>query len=71
MKPVMSEKHDKRGRRLTFQPNDRMHFAKLMRQHGVRGAQRMSDVPVSINTLIRIAREFDIVFKKGKRRKAA
>ena len=42
-----------------------------MRKHGVRGAQRMSDVPVCINTLIKIAREFDIVFKKGKRRKVA
>ena len=67
----MNEKKDKRGRPLTFQSNDRKHFAKLMRQHGVRGAQRMSNVPVSIDTLVKIAREFDIVFKKGNRPKAA
>ncbi len=62
----------KRGRPPTFHAQDRQHFADLIRQHGVRGARDASDVPVCCKTLIKIAREFDIPLKSGRRpRKAA
>lgn len=61
----------KRGRPQTFQMEDRRRFAELIRQHGIRGAKRVSEVSISRSTLIKICREFGIALKKGKRGKKA
>ena len=66
----MEEKR-KRGRPPTFQSEDRKRFAELIRQHGIRGTIRISEVPICNMTLIKIAREFGISLKMGKRKKAA
>ena len=54
-----------------FELQDREKFAELIRQHGIRGAQRVSEVPICCGTLIKIAREFGISLQIGKRKKAA
>ena len=56
-----------RGRPPTFTSEDREYFAELIRECGVRGAQRQSKLSVSKATLIGVAREHGIVMKKGKR----
>lgn len=62
----------KRGRPPTFHPQHRQYFAELIRQYGVHGARHVSKLRVCHATLIKIAREFGIVLKKGRRsRKAA
>lgn len=60
-------KKRKRGRPDTFKCSTRKKFARLIREHGARGASAVSDVPVSLSTLLTIAREFDIELKKGRR----
>lgn len=59
----------KRGRPPTFRMEDRRKFAALIRQHGIRGAQRVSEVSICPETLIKIAREFQITLKTGRREK--
>jgi hypothetical protein len=54
------------GRPLTFNYEARENFANLIRMYGARGAREVSDVPVSVETLLKIAREFDIPLKKGR-----
>jgi hypothetical protein len=67
---VQSER--KRGRPVTFLRDDREYLADLIREHGIRGARRAATIPVSQNTMLKIAREFGIRLPKGKRpRKAA
>lgn len=62
----------KRGRPFTFKLSHRRRLAELVRNYGARGAQAASATPVSIGTLLTIAREFEIELKKGRRpRKAA
>ena len=61
----------KRGRPRKFQAEDRRQLADLIREHGIRGARRESKVSISQLTMIRIAREFGISLKKGKRPKKA
>lgn len=66
------EKQRRRGRPLTFSWEERAYLAELVRAHGVRGARRNSEIPVCQQTLSKIAAEFSIILKKGKRpRKAA
>lgn len=59
-----------RGRPKTFTLSEREYLAELIRQHGIRGSQRVSTIPVSMPTLTRIGREFGMVLPKGKRRSA-
>jgi hypothetical protein len=57
---------------LTFKYAVRRKLADLIREHGARGACDISTVPVSVGTLLKIAHEFDVPLKKGRRpRKAA
>lgn len=60
----------KRGRPFTFSDAERQKLAELIRQHGARGAQRVSWTPISLSTLLEVAREFEIELKKGRRRAA-
>lgn len=64
-------KKRKRGRPYTFKYPTREKFARLIREHGARGAHAVSDVPVSLSTLLKIACEFDIELKKGRRPRRA
>ncbi len=60
------------GRPLTFRIAQRRKLAELVRQHGARGAKEVAPVPISVGTLLKIAKEFGIVLKHGRRpRKAA
>ncbi len=61
----------KRGRPFTFQVHRREQFAELIRQHGARRAGELSEIPISIATLLKIAREFGIELKKGRRPRQA
>ena len=56
-----------RGRPATFDLRARKHFARLIQQHGVRGARAVSKIPVSQHTLTKIAREFGISLPAGRR----
>ena len=62
-----SEKRDGRGRKPKFFPEDRKNLAELIRQHGIRGAQRHAGMPVCRTTLAKIAREYGIQFTRGRR----
>lgn len=57
----------KRGRPYTFSHDDRKHLAELIREHGVRGARREASVSVSHHTLIKIAQEFGVRLRRGRR----
>ncbi len=61
----------KRGAPRRFSLEDRRRFAELIRQFGIRGAQRTSENSISISTLIKIARDYGISLNRGKRTKAA
>jgi hypothetical protein len=61
----------KRGRPPTFESETRKMLAGLIRQHGARRAQEFAPVPVSVGTLLKIAREHGITLKKGRRPKRA
>ncbi len=61
----------KQGRPLTFKRPQRRELAELIRQHGARGAQEVAPVPISVGTLLKIAEEFGIELKKGRRRRLA
>ncbi len=56
-----------RGRPPTFDLVARQYFAELLRVHGARRAREMSEIPISVQTLLKIAREFGIPLKKGRR----
>lgn len=57
----------RQGRPPTFKRPQRRQLAELIRQHGVRGAQEVSPTPISAATLQKIAREFAISLRKGRR----
>jgi transposase len=57
-----------RGRLPTFDPRTRKYFARLIGKHGLRGAAVASKVPVSVATLAKVANEFGIQLKAGRRR---
>jgi len=61
----------KQGRPFTFKYEDRRKFAELIRQHGARRARDVASKPVSVGTLLKIAREFEIPLKKGRRPREA
>ena len=64
-------KKRRRGRPPTFLPADRQYLAKLIRAHGIAGAQRHANLSVCNGTLIKIARDFGIVLPKGRSRRSA
>ena len=55
------------GRPLAYKLGDREQFAQLIRQCGVRGAREKLARKVCIATLLRVAGEFGIELKKGRR----
>jgi hypothetical protein len=61
----------KRGRPPTFTPAQRKQFAKAIRKHGVRQTCATSPIPVSMKTLLKIAHDFKIELKPGRRPKQA
>jgi len=61
----------RRGRPPTFKPRDRRHVADLIRQHGARGAVEAANKPISMSTVLKIAQEFGIELKKGRRPRMA
>jgi hypothetical protein len=65
------EKKRRRGRPPTFLPADRRYLAKLIRKNGIAETKRKAKLQVSSHTLLKIAREFDIVLAKGRRRRTA
>lgn len=64
-------KKKRRGRPLTFKGKLRFKLAKLVEKHGATGAKELSPVPISEHTLLKIAHEYAIPLKKGKRPKTA
>lgn len=60
-----------RGRRLTFDLDVRRALAMLIAEHGARGAREVAPVPISLGTLLRIAGEFGVKLKKGRRLKSS
>lgn len=61
----------KRGRPATFESEARQMLADLIRQHGARRAREFASIPISVATLLKIAREHGIKLKKGRRTKRA
>lgn len=61
----------RRGRPPTFLPADRRYLAKLIQTNGINGARRQAKVSICNGTLIKIAREFNIELKTGRRKSAA
>lgn len=62
----------RRGRPFTFKQAQRRKLAELVQQHGARGAKEVAPVSISVGTLLKIAHEFRIELKHGRRpRKAA
>ena len=64
-------KKDGRGRRPTFGVSERAWLADLIRQHGIRGTQRVAGVSICINTLIKIGREHSIQLPRGRGQRRA
>ena len=58
---------ERRGRRLTFDPETRRMLAELIRQHGARRARECALVSISVGTLLKIAHEHGVELKKGRR----
>lgn len=55
------------GRPVTYRLNDRQQFAELIRQFGARGAREKLARRVCMGTLLKIASEFGIELKRGRR----
>jgi transposase len=62
----MDEK-PRRGRPPTFTEGDRQHLAESIRQHGIQGTLRNAHIRISAQTLSKIAREFGIALRPGRR----
>jgi hypothetical protein len=60
-------KKETRGRPTTFKPAQRRELAQLVRKHGASRARKLSAVPISMGTLLKIAREFGIELNRGRR----
>lgn len=57
----------KRGRSFTFTIRQRVEFAEMIREYGARGTCERSTVPICLQTVLKIAREFQIPLQKGRR----
>ena len=66
----MTEKRS-RGRPATYDYQRRYELAELIQEHGARGAQALLDHPIALETLLKIAREFRIELKPGRRPRRA
>lgn len=66
----MSDKN-RRGRPPIYSNDDRRQLAEMIRLHGARRLREVYSVAVSMGTLLKIAHDFDIVLKKGRRPRAA
>ena len=64
-------KADGRGRPVTFQLEERQRLAELIQVYGARPTKDLAGVPISVPTLLKIAKEFDINLKKGRRSREA
>lgn len=62
---------ERRGRPAIYSLSDRRRLAGLIRLHGATQAREASGRAVSMPTLLKIAREFGIELKRGRRAKAA
>lgn len=60
--------HPKQGRPFTYSCEPRSHFAELIRQHGARRTRELSGRCISLSTLLKIARDFQVPLKRGRRR---
>jgi len=60
----------RRGRPLTFQQERRRQLATLVERYGARGARERSPVPITVQSLLRIARDFGIHLQKRRRRQS-
>lgn len=56
------------GRPFTFDEEMRQALATLVLRYGATKAKELSPVSVSVSTLLKIAREFDIRLRKGRKR---
>lgn len=56
-----------RGRPFTFTTEQRRSLAELLRIHGARKTQELSLISISLATLLKIAHEFGVALKKGRR----
>jgi hypothetical protein len=61
----------RRGRPLTFEEPLRLQLADLIRKHGIRGAKAIATTPICKSTLSKIAAEFAIQLKPGRRTRVA
>ncbi len=57
--------------RMKFDGDRRALLAELIRQHGARGAVAHAPESISLKTMLKIAREFEIPLRKGRRSKRA
>ena len=62
---------DRRRGHFKFVGRQREQLAELIRQHGARGAIAHAPEPVCLETVLKIAREFQIPLKKGRRLRRA
>ena len=62
---------DRRRGHFKFEGIKRQQLADLIRQHGARGAIAHAPEPVCLETVLKIAREFQIPLKKGRRLRRA
>lgn len=57
----------RQGRPLTYKYATRKRLAELIRQHGASGTREMLHRSICICTLLKIAKEFGIELKQGRR----
>ena len=65
------DRKERRGRPVTYKLQDRRRFAELIRKHGASYTREASGRSISMSTLLKIAREFGIEMKVGRRRYTA
>ena len=66
----MTEKRS-RGRPVTYDYQRRRELAELICEYGARGTQDLVDHPIALETLLKIAREFRVDLKPGRRPRRA
>lgn len=62
---------ERRGRKPAFDSDTRTLLAELIRRHGARRAREFAPVSISVGTLLKIAHEYGVELKKGRRPKNA
>lgn len=64
-------RNEKRGRPVIYKSQDRRRLAELIRRYGARGARELTGKAVCVATLLKVANEFGIELKKGRRPRTA